>query len=298
MSLRPDMNNQNPNNPNFRNPNIPTATYTNHVYENEVKNKQLTSKITSDPQGIIPNSIYKVFSHEMRNKTTMILIAFLVALSAGIVIALLALRPYLFSSEIKKAPWGWYVIPVIFLLISSVYFVSQSLELSGIKKSVSMYRDNLRMGSSVTPPFITLLYRKLVLRQVYYTWLVIGFLFYVGIFTLVLWALKDRTFGKLDFKKWIHETFKDPNLIIYILCGIMAGVLVIFIINAIFRKKRIIDIQSFFGDAIMNYSEVAEKRSEANRRCVKYFFLSILLILVIPIIVYIILRKTVLRGGK
>ena len=116
------------------------------------------------------------------------------------------------------------------------------------------------------------------------------------IFTLIFWGLKDVKWKHLDFKKWIHNSFPNPELVIYILCGIMAAVLALHISFTIFRKKRTVDIQSFFGNEVMDYNELQEKKSKAHKFYAKIFLISILLILVLPFIIYIILKKTVWRG--
>ena len=119
----------------------------------------------------------------------------------------------------------------------------------------------------------------------------IGILFYVGLFTLTFWALKDVKWRQLDFKTWIHSWFPNPNLVVYILCGLMSVVLISYIAFTIFRKKRTIDIQSFFGTEVMDYNELQEKKSKAHRFYAKIFFLSILLLLLLPFIIYIIVKK-------
>ena len=76
----------------------------------------------------------------------------------------------------------------------------------------------------------------------------------------------------------------------------MAVVLALHISFTIFRKKRTVDIQSFFGNEVMDYNELQEKKSKAHKFYAKIFLISILLILVLPFIIYIILKKTVWRG--
>ncbi|GAA8715665.1 hypothetical protein oki361_20350 [Helicobacter pylori] len=52
------------------------------------------------------------------------------------------------------------------MLLSAYTTIIELIELIGISKSVVVYRDSIKMGAISTPPFITLLYRKLILKQV------------------------------------------------------------------------------------------------------------------------------------
>lgn len=275
---------------------------TNNMSDIEIKTKSISSKIrkTLDPEGIIPNGIYKVFRSE-KNIKSFNLIIFSLTLIASLTLSLLfAFYPTLFSNflteGVTKIPWGWYIAPVLFGVISLVLLIMDAIELNGIKKSVEYYREQLSEGITFTPPFVISLYEKLMRKQVRRTWLVVAILFYVGLFTLIFWALKDVEWKVLDFKKWIHDTFSNPDLVIYILCGIMLMVLFLFIIGTIHRKKRMVDIQMFFGNEVMNYTELSKERSAAHKFWAKVFFLSILILLVIPIIILLIVKKIVKRG--
>lgn len=297
MSLKPIISGQSLN----TNNDFSTETVANRLAYETLQTKALSTKDKNrlkDPQGIIPNGIYKVFSLEKSVKLASIITSLIIFLISGILIALFATSPSLFinTANNEKIKWGWYIIPSIAITLTFYLMTIELIELIGISRSVVAYRDSIKLGAISTPPFITLLYRKLILKQVRRTWLVVAIIFYVGIFTLIFWGLKDAKWKHLDFKKWIHNSFPNPELVIYILCGIMATVLVLHISFTIFRKKRTVDIQSFFGNEVMDYNELQEKKSKAHKFYAKIFLISILLILVLPFIIYIILKKTVWRG--
>ena len=297
MSLKPIISGQSLNTNNDFN----TETVANRLAYETLQTKALSTKDKNrlkDPQGIIPNGIYKVFSLEKSVKLASIISSLIIFLISGILIALFATSPSLFinTANNEKIKWGWYIIPSIAITLTFYLMTIELIELIGISRSVVAYRDSIKLGAISTPPFITLLYRKLILKQVRRTWLVVAIIFYVGIFTLIFWGLKDVKWKHLDFKKWIHNSFPNPELVIYILCGIMAAVLALHISFTIFRKKRTVDIQSFFGNEVMDYNELQEKKSKAHKFYAKIFLISILLILVLPFIIYIILKKTVWRG--
>ncbi|MGX9339783.1 MSC_0882 family membrane protein [Mycoplasma sp. 2261] len=268
----------------------------------EIKTKSLSSNIkkTLDPEGLIPNGIYKVFRAEKSLKKFSISAYLFVFFLALISCLLFAFAPSLFSSylsqDIKLVPWGWYVSPILFGLISLVLLILDVIDLNALSKSVDDYREKIKQGISFAPPFIASLYEKLMRRQVRITWFVVAILFYVGLFTLAFWGLKDTQWWILNFKDWIHKAFSDPNLVIYILCGIMLGVLLLFIIGTIQRKKRMVDIQVFFGSDVMSNTELSKIRAEAHKFWAKIFFISVLVLLVIPIIILLIVKRIMKRG--
>ncbi len=297
MSLKPIISGQSLNTNNDFN----TETVANRLAYETLQTKALSTKDKNrlkDPQGIIPNGIYKVFSLEKSVKLASIISSLIIFIISAIFITLFITSPSLFinTTNNEKIKWGWYIIPSIAIVLTFYLMTIELIELIGISRSVVAYRDSIKLGAISTPPFITLLYRKLILKQVRRTWLVVAIIFYVGIFTLIFWGLKDVKWKHLDFKKWIHNSFPNPELVIYILCGIMAAVLALHISFTIFRKKRTVDIQSFFGNEVMDYNELQEKKSKAHKFYAKIFLISILLILVLPFIIYIILKKTVWRG--
>ncbi|WP_373441135.1 MSC_0882 family membrane protein [Metamycoplasma equirhinis] len=283
--------------------NVQTATISSHMQAETIATSTINKKVkTLDPDGIIPNGIYKVFKYEKNIKRAVIIFDAIITAMSIICIILFACVPQSFNfNKVAnfKLPWGWYIVPILLATLTLVNLIIETIEYLGIKKSVIAYRESIRSGTSTTPPFIALLYRKLIVKQARRTWAVIAVIFYVGLFALTLWGLKDKVWGKLNFKAWIHNAFpgeNGANIVLYALCGIMIVVLVLFIVNTILRKKRMVDIQSFFGTEVMNYSELAEKKSATHRFYAKIFFLSVLIILVLPIIVYLILKKTVWKG--
>ncbi|MBN4089232.1 hypothetical protein OF364_02475 [Mycoplasma enhydrae] len=278
-----------------------SATMTNNMAQMDMKTKSIFKPSrTLDPLKVIPNGIYKVFKSEITIKTINISLLSVVFFLSFIFCLLFAFSPTSFSQLLKdpssSVPWGWYIIPVVLGVISIVVLTFESIELSGIKKSILHYRERIAEGESFTPPFVAILYEKLMKKQVRRTWLVVAILFYLGLFTLIFWALKDKSWKALKFQEWIHNSFVNPDLVVYILCGILIGVVVLFIVNSIYRKKRMVDIQNFFGQEVMNYADLLKERSNAHKYWAKVFFISVLVILVIPIITLLIVKKFVKKG--
>ncbi|AWX42969.1 Uncharacterised protein [Metamycoplasma cloacale] len=291
----------------------PIITGTNKVKSDGMQNSEInnminyetmqTQALTSqsiklkDPQGVIPNGIYKVFDLERKIKAFMLCIELIFILTATITALIIGFKPQWFQNEIEKAPWTWFILPILVGAVAIITFTFDLIDIIGVKRSVANYRESIKSGISTTPPFIGLLYQKLLLKQVRRTWLTVAILFYVGLFTIILWALQNQKWGELDWKTWIHKSFPNPNLVVYILCGIMGMVLLLFIINTIIRKKRMVDIQAFFGNDALDYNKMQEMKSKSHWTWAKVFFISILVILIIPFIIYILIKKLG-RGGK
>lgn len=261
MSLKPIINSgQNDGN---NTQSFTTESIANRMLYDTLQTRALVNKgkkVIKDPYGIIPNGIYKVFKLEKNVKLASIITCLVFFFLSLIATILFATTPQLFLSNTsnQKIKWGWYIIPSVIMLLSAYTTIIELIELIGISKSVVVYRDSIKMGAISTPPFITLLYRKLILKQVRRTWLVIAILFYVGLFTLTFWALKDVKWRQLDFKTWIHSSFPNSNLVVYILCGLMSVVLISYIAFTIFRKKRQLIFNHFLVQKlwiIMNFKK-------------------------------------------
>ena len=159
-----------------------------------------------------------------------------------------------------------------------------------------MYRESIVAGSKLTPPFISSLYLKLYKKQTRQNWVVIAFIFYGTVTTLIFWWLKDVNWWIFEFKTWIANLATNPEIIGSIMIGILVTVLFFHIYFTIYRKKRIIDIQSFFGNEVISQLEIDNIVSNQNKKYRRIFFLSIIIILVLPFIIRIIYRKV--RGKK
>ncbi|RMA79101.1 hypothetical protein JN00_0152 [Metamycoplasma subdolum] len=244
-----------------------------------------------DPEGVIPNGVYRLFRLEKRIKLSMLLLNLIFAFSCLIICILFAAFPKLFVKGEQKILWTWYIVPVALGIITFTIFTIETIELLGINNQIKTYRDSIRIGQISTPAFIPKLYLKLIMKQVRRTWLLVAILFYVGLFTLIFWALQDATWGALKWKEWIHKSFPNPNNVVYILCAVMASAIILFIVGTILRKKRLTDIQSFFSNEVIDYNQLQVQKSNAHKFWAKVFFISILVLLVIPFIIYIIVKK-------
>ncbi len=267
-----------------------TGTITFIESPEKVTLKKIDSTYVKDPEGVIPNGIYKVFKSEKNKQKFLIVFTSVILLGLIIYIALLS------SVYLHKVNHFWFVPGTICFLLTLWKFISVLLDTRALSKSVALYRESLLAGSRLTPPFISNLYIKLFKNQARQNWIVIAFMFYGTIFTLLFWWLKDVNWWVFTFKDWIHNITHNPELVGFFLIAILVLTLAFHIYFTVYRKKRIIDIQSFFGNEVISQPEIDEIVRKKNKLYRRIFFISILVILVIPFIVWIIYKKLIKRN--
>ncbi|MDK2819602.1 MAG: hypothetical protein KFW07_02075 [Mycoplasmataceae bacterium] len=244
---------------------------------------KINSVYKQDPKGVIPNGIYKVFKHENSRFLFVLLLCSLLLISQGILMSLI--------DSVLKWGWFWYIPATIIAIGALGKLIYTFVEYRGLKNSINVYRDDLNSGLKTTPPFISDIYIKLYKKQVSHNWITIAIIFYGIIIVSIFWWLKDVNWWIFDFKKWIGDLGPAPeNLAIYMIIGLI-GVMTVYIWFTIFRKKRILDIQSFFGNEVISQVEIHKMTDTMNKAYKRIFFLSILVILVIPIIVKLVMNK-------
>ncbi|MBD5423279.1 MAG: hypothetical protein HDR43_02175 [Mycoplasma sp.] len=262
-----------------------TGTITFIESPEKVSLKKIDSSYIRDPKGIIPNGIYKVFKHE-KNKQNF-LICFLSTILLAISIWIILISTIFFEKTNKF----WFIPAAISFILASWKLISVILDTKHLNISINLYRESIVAGSRLTPPFVSNMYLKLFKSQTRQNWIVIAFLFYGIIFTLLFWWLKDVNWWIFRFKDWIKAIANNPENIGFVLISILIITLVLHIYFTIYRKKRIIDIQSFFGNEVISQVEIDEMVRNKNKLYAKIFFMSILIILIFPFLGWIIYKK-------
>ncbi len=240
------------------------------------------SKIVTDPVGKIPNGIYGVIRWEKFRQVITMLISGLLLLTMSIIITLGALYW-------KFGPLT-YVAPSIAGLLALYRFMVSTLEFFNLKKSVTRYRQDIQVGLTSTPPFISKMYIGMHKKQVAHNWITFTLLFYGGLSTIILWWLKDTSWWIFKFDIWIKEWMGNPSLIATLMSVALLVIAVMHIVFAIQRKKRINDMNLYFGAELAPESQIEEIKSIRNKAYRRLFIISILIILVIPIVVLLILK--------
>lgn len=249
-----------------------------------VKIEKLESKVKKDPSGIIPNGIYKVIRWEqIRQKITL-------SITSAIIFAT-ALYIFIHALWFPMA-WGGYIIPSSVALLAIWKLSLTLIEKRYLKSSVAKYKEELELeiGANSYPAFMVRIYEKLHIKQYRHNWLTFVFLFYVGIFTLLLWWLKDVHWWIFHFDSWIKSMFHNPNLMAILFSVSLGVVAVLHVAMAIQRKRRIMEIDAFFGQAIVPSSQIDETRRAMNKAYGKLFVISLMILVIIPIVVKVILK--------
>ncbi|QJG66953.1 MSC_0882 family membrane protein [Mycoplasma phocoenae] len=270
-----------------------------------------TKTETIDPKGIIPNGIYKVFKGQRSVKLFNIVIE-LVLLITGITFFTIFLTKPIWLNKEGHIPWFWYVVDIVGVLLVVWRLAIDSIELNGIIQTAKEYRNYIIRGETSTPAFITLLYRKIVMKQVLYNWLTIAYVFYFGLFIAIFWSLKEAQWWQsrgidpetkeaiyfLDFKAWIAHSFPNPMIWIYVFISVLVIGIVLHVVISLIRRSRIATIENFVGSNVIDYNKIMEDKQKTNRFYAKIFFISILILLVIPFIVILMVKRILLSRKK
>lgn len=242
-----------------------------------VHRANLPQKIVKDPTGVIANGIYKVIRWEKLRQFMVLIFSLLIMLISIITMVLFY--------TVYNLGWAAYIIPGVFLLATFYKSMTTLFEIRVFKKAVAKYKADLAIGVAHHPPFIVKLYRNLYIKQVFHNWATFFLLLHIGLFTLILWWLKDKSWWIFEFEDWIKAAFHDPYLMQWIFGVILIIIAFIHVIFAIQRKKRILDIDAYFGEHIIAASDIDILKKDRNKVCRRLFLAYVLVILVIPLLV-------------
>lgn len=247
-----------------------------------IRHSTLPQKIARDPSGVISNGIYKVIRWERLRQMIVLFFALAIALACSILIIL--------YDTLYHSNWSSYIFPIIILAISVYKIIISLIEMRALKKAVTRYRADLAVGVSHHPPFIVKIYRSLHVKQVVHNWLTFFLILHGGLLTLILWGLKDVSWWIFEFDKWIEAIFYNPDLMQWIFTIAIIVIALIHVVFTIQRKKRVLDIDAYFGETIISISDIEEIKKQYNKLCRRLFIGYILVILVIPLLVKWILK--------
>ncbi|CAM9139376.1 MSC_0882 family membrane protein [Mycoplasma todarodis] len=253
---------------------VNTSTFT--------KTNLKTTKIVADPTGAIPNGIYGVIRWEkFRQVITMIL--------SGALLIAMAIIITLGATKWDFGPLT-YVAPSVAGILALFRFSISTMEFISLKKSVARYRQDIQVGLTSTPPFISKMYIGMHKKQVAHNWITFSLLFYGGLSTIILWWLKDVSWWIFKFDVWIHNWMGKPSLIATLMSIALLVIAIVHIIFAIQRKKRINDMNMYFGAELAPESQVEEIKAIRNKAYRRLFIISVIVVLVIPMVVLAILK--------
>ena len=236
-----------------------------------------------DPDNIIPNGIYKVIKWENFRQFFTIALSLIIFLISIVMISL-------YATNVIQIGWAGYLIPIATGIISLYKLITTIFENKYMRKAVERYRENLGIEINSTPAFVAKLYKSLHVKQISHNWLTFMFVLYGGIFTLLLWWLKDVSWWIFHFDVWIKNMYSKPEIMVWIATGILVAIAFMHIVFAIQRKKRILEIDAYFGLTLIPEGELATIKQIRNKFWRRIFIISIIIVLVIPLITMLIMK--------
>lgn len=259
-------------------------TQTIKIINPAIKESQSLQKAKNkfEKYGNIPNGIAKVLHWEKIRQLVTLSICGLLLISMGILIIL--------YTNVFDANWPSIIIPAVisFALIYKLFMTF--LERKYLTNSIKRYSEDLEAGITSTPGFIAKMYRALIQKQVRHNWFTFFVMFYGGIITLLLWWLKDTSWWIFKFDKWIHSWFANPNLMTWLFSISLILIVVLHMILAIQRKRRLLEIDYYFGTNVMPQVDIDSFKSTENKMFRRIFIISLMIFLIIPVFVKIIGR--------
>ncbi len=267
------------------NDNTQTKLFT--LEQDKHKQKEIKKVYTEDPFKVIPSGMYAIISTHRRN-----LFVSIVAMSLIFTISLMMILAFALFLDTN---WFAFIFPITISIVIAYKWVMSMLEYNSFNKLIYRYREDIQYDLTSIPQFLDTIYVNLIKKQVTHNWVSFISLFYLSIFTVLLWWLKDQSWWIFKFDAWSVYIFKDPTWITYLLTLTILLILFIHIYLTIARKKQLYRIDAFTGKKIISGYEITQMKSTLNKGWRRGFILSLIIILVIPIIIKLILKLIVKR---
>ena len=255
------------------------------IYKNTIQSSNNDFELFSSKKNKtnISKEVHKIIFWEKTIQILILSLSFLFIISSLIWIIL-------YQTVISISSWTNYIIPSIVLFLSFIKMLTTFFERTRILNDVKRYEENLQKDIDTTPPFIKNIYYKLNIKQVKHNWITLFSIFYGGLITIMLWLLKDVSWWVFNFKTWIEHIFSNPNRMIFIFSFFIILISVIHIIFAIQRKKKMLDIYSYFGSKLGTLQEIESIKQSKNKLYRRIFITSLMFFLIIPLLIYFILK--------
>ena len=249
-----------------------------------IKESQTLKKAKNkfDKYDNIPNGIAKVLHWEkIRQSLTLSFCSVLIL--AMIILIILYLKVF-------DAQWPSLIIPSI-INIALIYKLFVTIfEKKYLNNSIKRYSEDLKVGITSTPGFIAKMYKALIQKQVRHNWFTFFVMFYGSIITLLLWWLKDSSWWIFTFDQWIHSWFANPDLMTWIFGTGLLIIITLHMVMAIQRKRRMLEIDYYFGSQIMPQTDIDSFKTTENKMFRRIFIISLMVFLIIPICIKVVKR--------
>lgn len=263
----------------------------------EINVSRIESPRYKDPQGVISSGIYKVFRFEkVLYIFNIVFLSFLLIASGLIVLGLWFNFFTRFGTE-YTTKWTWYILPTLVFVGAITKLSLVLIEAISLSRTLKYYRQSVNKDEKYTPSFIVRLYKRIILRQVHHNWLTIFLVFYGSIFTLSFWFLRDQVWfwGWINFKEIISAFLWGPKVMTTLFAAFLISIVLLQIILMILRRKRLTDIETFFGHQVIAESQINIIKSKRNKVLFRLFIGSIFVILIIPALALWIAKRFIKR---
>lgn len=233
---------------------------------------EANSKVYRDPKNQISPRVYKVIRGEKILKIVLCSMWFSIMLLSIILFTLTYTQVGIFAN-------GKYTGYLVFFGFTG--FISMALGFKNMieniqwSHTVQRYRDAVSSGDYTSSSTFHMAYRRIVLKDVNLTWMLIFILTYWGLITLIIYGLyisKAWTYDtdtlKINFQwaKWLDNSFGNTNLYCLISLIIMVGLIGGYILIRLFDKKRLADIADFLGERSVEIHEQIETAKKQRNK--------------------------------
>ncbi|WP_406615061.1 MSC_0882 family membrane protein [Mycoplasmopsis hyopharyngis] len=285
-----------------------------------VQNNQIASfssfdnKVYRDPKNQLSPRVYKVIRAEKTLKLTLAIIwLFLMLVSIiSFTVVYTNILPMLFTRENV----GYLVLFGLVAIVSFFACIKNLIENSTWNHTIQRYRDAVQVGDYTSSNTFHLAYRRIVLKGVNLTWMLVFVLTYYGLFTLIVYGLfvsGTWTFGidketkivsviaiNLDWKSWLTKAFGNVNWFTIINVLIMGSLIAAFVTMKLIDKKRLADLDDFLGEkSVELHNQIETSKKDRNKMWMKIYLVVVILTILLPLaLILIAIWKGILRRKK
>ncbi|WP_027120677.1 MSC_0882 family membrane protein [Mycoplasmopsis lipofaciens] len=263
------------------------------------------SKLYRDSKNQISPRVYKVVRAERFLKTLLSSISFFIMLTSIIMFTLVYTKIGIF----EKGYNGYLVLFAILAFISFSFGLKNLIENIQWSHTIQKYRDAVSSGDYTSSSTFHLAYKKIVLKDVNLTWLLIFVLTYLGLLTSIIYGLYlsdtwkyESEYLKINFTwaKWMDSSFGSTTWFCIISVIIMSALIVSYVLIRLFDKKRLSDISDFLGEKSVEIHEQIEKaRKDRNKLWLRIYLVIVALTIFLPLaLILVALYRAFLKRKK
>lgn len=286
-----------------------------------VQNNQIASfssfdnKVYRDPKNQLSPRVYKVIRAEKTLKLTLAIIwLFLMLMS---IISFTVVYTNLLPKFFTRENVGYLVLFGLVAIVSFFACIKNLIENSTWNHTIQRYRDAVQVGDYTSSNTFHLAYRRIVLKGVNLTWMLVFVLTYYGLFTLIVYGLfvsGTWTFGidkdtkimssviaiNLDWRTWLTKAFGNVNWFTIINVLIMGSLIAAFVTMKLIDKKRLADLDDFLGEkSVELHNQIDTSKKDRNKMWMRIYLVVVILTILLPLaLILIALWKGILRRKK